>query len=388
MKLSWFLLSAALLLIACRSDDDFNTGGAIPSFPVDHTDVSISELGRLLFYDPILSGNRDVSCATCHHPSEGYADGRALSLGIDATGLGTNRTPNDPGNIVGFVRRNSPTIVNTRFNGMDEDGIFNPTTAPMFWDNRMQSLENQALGPIADFAEMRGHAFDETVAVDSILQRLRDNETYTALFAGAFNNNNSITSENLARAIAEFERGIVATNSPWDQFQAGDNNAVSQAARRGFQRFNQIGCNDCHSGPMFSDYQLHTLGVPDHNLLDTPDTGADNNFAFRTPTLRNLGETGPYFHNGVGNDLAETIRFYNTARGFANGGPGNAPGNNGLRINPNVNRNQIDNDIRNLQPINNNDVQDILAFLEALHDPNFDREIPTSLPSGLPVTGQ
>ena len=390
------LLSVPLLTIACADDDTFSTDNdsVFPDTTTGNddtnnsgTEISVSELGRLLFYDPILSGNREVACATCHHPDQGYADGRALSLGVDATGLGPNRTPNNAGEVLGFVSRNSPTILNTAFNGMDEEGIFNPATAPMFWDSRAQSLEEQALLPIANFEEMRGHAFDEAIAVDSILQRLRDNATYTDLFTGAFGSSTAISSENLARAIAEFERSLTATDSPWDQFQAGNANAVSQAAQRGFNTFNQTGCDDCHSGPMFSDYELHTLGVPDNNQLDTPDRGADNDFAFRTPTLRNLDETGPYFHGGVGGDLAETVRFYDTARRFANGGGNNPPGGNGLAVNPNVTRQQIDNEVRDLQGLNNQEVQDIVAFLEALSDPDFDRTVPTSVPSGLPVGG-
>ena len=237
------------------------------------------------------------------------------------------------------------------------------------------------------FEEMRGHAYDEDVTLDSVVARLQAIPEYNTLFTNAFGTNNSINSNNIGRAIAAFERTIIATDSPFDRFQAGDQNAMSQAAIRGMDVFNDVGCDDCHSGPMFSDFELHTLGVPDHPLLGETDAGANGEYAFRTPTLRNLGETGPYFHNGVGQNLEQTIRFYITARNFArNNGGGGGNGNGGpggLDVNPNVDRNDIDNDIRNLGNFNNNDIDDLVAFINALDDPNFDRTIPNRVPSGL-----
>ncbi len=358
-----------------------NGGGTITPNEAD-----LTELGRLLFWDPILSGEKDIACATCHHPDHGYADALELSIGVGGEGLGPNRVDatNDD---IGLVPRNAPTIINTAFNGMDENGNFNSNTAPMFWDNRDFSLENQALGPIESFEEMRGHAFSVDVALDSIVNRLRSFNQYRTLFASAFGNDNAINSANIATAIATFERTIVATNSPFDEFQAGDNNALSQQEQRGLNRFRQIGCDDCHSGPMFSDYELHTLGVPDNNLLDETDSGASGNYDFRTPTLRNLTDTGPYFHNGVAGNLQQTIQFYITARNAANGngggGGGGGGGQGGLNINQNVNGNQIDQEVRNLRNFNNDDVQDIAAFIQALNDPDFDRSIPNNVPSGL-----
>ena len=341
-------------------------------------------LGRALFWDPILSGGKDVSCATCHHPQFGYTDGRALSIGVDAIGLGPDRQHLSPEQY-GFVRRNAPTILNTAFNGIDENGHYDPVTAPMFWDNREESLELQALGPIQSFEEMRGHAFGLEVALDSIVARIRKINQYRTLFARVFGNNNSITSGNIGLAIATFERTIVATNSPFDRYQQGDHDAMTPNQIRGMNEFARVGCNNCHNGPMFSDFQLHTLGVPDHDLLTTSDAGANGTYAFRTPTLRNLNETGPYFHNGVGGNLQQTITFYITARNFANNNP-RGPGS--LDVNPNVNQNDIDPEIRDLGNLNNRDVQDIIAFIQALNDPDFDRSIPESVPSGLSPGGQ
>ncbi len=389
------ILLCTLFVMSCQPDNDIDDNftdvvdiNDIPITGNNPNTTNLAELGRLLFWDPVLSGEKDIACATCHHPDFGYADGRALPIGIGGQGLGPNRI-DISGENIGLVARNSPTIINTAFNGIDNNGNYNPVQAPMFWDNRMVSLEAQAIGPLLSFEEMRGHAFDESLALDSIVNRLIANVTYRDLFATAFGNNNAITSENIGAAIAAFERTIVATNSAFDRFQAGDQDALSQAQIRGMNTFNRIGCDDCHSGPMFSDFELHTLGVPDHDLLDQSDSGANGTYAFRTPTLRNLNMTGPYFHNGVGSDLEETIRFYITARNFANNnGGGGGNGGENLNINPNVNRNDIDPDIEDLNNFNNRDIQDIVEFIQALNDDDFDRTIPSQVPSGLNPGGR
>lgn len=392
MKLIQILSILSLLALTnCQSDDglfiddnlvvDINDNTNQGGTDTGNTGVNLNdlrELGRLLFWDPILSGQLDVSCATCHHPDFGYADGRALPIGVGGRGLGPERidvTPDD----IGLVGRNSPTIINTAFNGMNEEGMFNPALAPMFWDNRAQGLEEQALLPLHSFEEMRGHAFDESVTLDSIVRRLNDNIVYRNLFAEAYGQNNSINPDNIAHAIAAFERTITATNSPFDRFQAGDEDAMTQQQIRGMDRLRAVGCMDCHSGPMFSDFELHVLGVPDNPLLDASDSGAAGTYAFRTPTLRNLDQTGPFFHNGVGGSLQQVLQFYRTISGP--GGPGGGPG--GLVRNPNVAPNQLDEDIRNLNGFNNNDIQDIVSFIQALNDPDFDRTIPATVPSGL-----
>lgn len=385
------IILGILILSSCQADDNFeiiDDGFNDINDDNDNNDtedddpmvnvIMLEELGRLLFWDPILSGEKDISCATCHHPDFGYADGRALPIGVGGRGLGPQRFDAIDDDI-GLVGRNSPTIINTAFNGMDENGDFNPKLAPMFWDNRALSLETQALLPLHSFEEMRGHAFDESVTLDSIVTRLILNVGYRNLFTQAFGQNNSINSENIGLAIAAFERTIIATNSPFDRFQAGDEDAMTPDQIIGMDRFEQVGCMECHSGSMFSDFELHVLGVPDSPLLESTDAGADGTYAFRTPTLRNLSETGPFFHNGVAGNLQQVLQFYRTARAPGAGGPGAG----GLNINQNVNPNQIDQDIRDLRPLNNNDIQSIIAFLQALNDPDFDRRIPNQVPSGL-----
>ena len=324
------------------------------------TIVASTELGRALFWDPILSGGRDVACATCHHPSQGYADGRPTSLGVGGQGLGRDRR----GGTV--ITRNSPTIINSAYNGIDQNGNYNPTTAPMFWDSRDQSLETQALGPIHSLEEMRGDNFTDGAIIPEILRRLNTNDWYRVQFADAFGPN-AITETNIGKAIAAFERTLVANDSPFDQFMRGDQTALNAQQQRGLATFQAVGCDDCHTGPMLSDFQLHTMGVREGNN-PTPDTGAGN-FNFRTPTLRNLTMTAPYMHNGEFNSLQEVLRFYDR--------------NNNNAQNNNVPDNQLDPELRNLGNLNGGQQADIIVFLNSLTDNNFDRSVPIAVPSGL-----
>ena len=420
-KLFWFLnvLTLALLFTHCANDDNLDidpdtgnddpiiidggnnngNGGntvdalddrALPltvAAPNDNPTTNAKiELGRLLFYDPILSGGEDVACATCHHPQFGYADGRELSIGVGGVGLGPNRVDAVNNDGIGLIQRNAPTVINTGFNGMQENGSYIPDAAPMFWDNRTLSLEAQALGPILSFEEMRGHAYEEDVALDVVVGRLNSIPEYRNRFQNVFGGGaNAINSDNIGRALATFQRSIVANDSPFDRYARGDENAMTQQQIDGMQRFDQVGCADCHSGPMFSDYELHVLAVPDNQDLGFSDTGANGTYAFRTPTLRNLDETGPYFHNGVAGNLNQVLNFYRRIQGGpGGGGPGGGGG--GLNPNPNVPNNQIAQDARQLN-LRQNDINDIIAFLDALNDDDFDRIIPNSVPSGLQVGG-
>ena len=181
------------------------------------------ELGRALFWDPILSGAMDVACATCHHPARGYTDGIDLSIGVGGIGFAQNRVVGP----LGFAGRNAPSVINTAYNGIDNNGNVNPTNAPMFWDSRANGLEEQSLGPIHSFVEMRGNTYPEDQTLTVVIDRLLDIDEYRNMFQAAFGTQN-ITSEDIARAISSFERSIVANNSPFDQFMRGNQNAMSQ----------------------------------------------------------------------------------------------------------------------------------------------------------------
>ncbi len=336
------------------------------------------ELGRMLFWDPILSGTKDVACVTCHHPDFGYADGLDLSIGVHGMGLGPQRRNGNP-NQAFFAGRNAPTVLNTGFNGIDENGVYIPERGAMFWDLRAHGLEEQALLPPTSAEEMRGNVFAAEDAVDSVILRLKAISEYQDLFDQAFGGAESINETNLSRALASFQRSLVANNSPFDRYVAGEADAMSPQAIQGFERFLDVGCANCHSGPMFSDFETHVLGVPDNDKLTESDAGQNGTYAFRTPSLRNIGITGPYFHSGRAEDLEDVLDFYIRIQGNGNGG-----GRGALPINPNAG--ELADELEDLR-LRPQDIDEIEAFLNALTDLDFDDRVPVRVPSGLPVGG-
>ena len=123
-----------------------------------------------------------------------------------------------------------------------------------------------------------------------------------------------MTAENVGKALAAFERTLNANNSPFDRYVRGDLTAMTSEQIRGMEQFDRAGCGNCHTGPMFSDFKPHVLGVPDNSRLPASDAGIANSYAFRTPSLRNLRATAPYMHNGAFQTLPEVLRFYRTGR--------------------------------------------------------------------------
>ena len=354
--------------------------------PADNpTTAEKVSLGRLLFWDPLLSGQKDVSCATCHHPDFGYAENLDLSIGANGVGLGAARTF-APGSPVRPVKRNSQTVLNSAFNGIDNAGHHTPAEAPMFWDVRVKSLEAQALEPMRALEEMRGDAYSAESAISTVVSRLAANGEYRRLFAQAFGNENAVNAQNLGRALAAFERSLVTTNAPFDRYMRGDTTAMTAQQIQGMNRFQSIGCANCHNGPMFSDFKVHVLGVPDNEKLPTSDAGVDNTYAFRTPSLRNLSYTAPYMHSGVFTSLNQVVNFYNRVNRGGGRGGGRRGGGNGA-VNTNVSRDQLDPLLRQLN-LRGGRQADLLAFLDALNDPGFDRTIPATVPSGLAVGGR
>ena len=330
------------------------------------------ELGKMLFWDPIVGGEKDVACATCHHPDLGYADGLDLPIGVGGTGLGTNRVK---GAGRKMVPRNSPSIINTAFNGvLTGSPYYSPELAVMFWDGREESLEGQCQKPPTSGAEMAGTAYgpgDEfEMAMDSVVERLKKIPTYEMLFDAAFGGGaSSITVDNYAKAVAAFERTIVSDNSRYDRYLRGETYALTEQEKRGVLLFfGKAQCGTCHFGPMLSDWQFYALGVEDNPLRpELPDWGKDSVFKFRTPTVRNVTLTAPYMHSGMHTDLRDVMDFYNA----------------GVSRHPNVLQ------AEGMQPLGltNQEIDDVIAFMEALEDDNFDKTIPSNVPSGLPVGG-
>lgn len=351
--------------------------GALPMdvvHPQDNlpTDEKIA-LGRLLFYDPILSGNKDVSCATCHQPNFNYAEFLETSIGVNGRGRGSKRqfiSPND----IPFVKRNSQSILNTAFNGIQNGVPYHPESAPMFWDLRAKGLEEQALIPIKTLEEMRGRGYEEDEIINIILDRILSIPEYGLRFAEAFpEDEKPINETNLSKAIATYERTLIANNSRFDQYMRGDCTAISTAEKEGLHLFLKTGCAKCHSGPMFSDFKMHTLGVPDSQNISESDDGINHDYAFRTPTLRNLRFSAPYMHSGKFNTLDQVLQFYEDVAG-------------GKIRNQYVKPEQMDTLATNMR-VNFKDISRIVEFLNCLNDDNFDKSIPDKVPSGLPVMG-
>lgn len=334
------------------------------------------ELGRLLFFDPIMSGLKDVACATCHHPVFAMADGRALPAGPSGVGLGPDRRLTDP-NMV-FEARNSPTVVNAGFNRffgeVTPDGF-------LFWDGRRRRLENLVTLPQREFSEMRADVYPVEVTLDSVLTRLREIAEYEALFRTAFPDQadapSAIDSLTLSQTLAQFIRSLVGDRSAYDRYVGGDPAALSDAQKRGLILFHEKGgCVSCHVGPMFSDFGFHVVAArqqgPGFQSTPHEDFGRWNvthlendRWAFRTPSLRNVAETGPYMHAGTYGTLHDAVEFMAS----------------GDRHLSRVPSNRIELVPRQLSP---EEIDDLVAFLHALTDlPPV--EVPDRLPSGLEV---
>ena len=319
-------------------------------------------LGRLLFFDPVLSGTQAVACATCHHPAHGWADGRAAPIGAGGAGRGPARRMVHGGDIK-VLMRNTPTLLNVGFNGLITGDRADPAAAPRFWDARVQGLEAQVFKPVQSADEMRGAAGGEAGAMEQAASRVRAIPEYRVLFARTVG---EVTPQHLAQAIAAFERTLVAADSPFDRFIRGDQGALSPQQQRGMATFQKAGCNVCHGGPMFSDFKLHFIGV-----------GEDRR-EFRTPTLRNLRHTAPYMHNGSQRTLQEVMVFYellmDSVSETVDGGDKAAS----PPLDP----------LLKLLAFTVAEEPDLIAFLDALNDDGYDKSIPERVPSGLKVAGE
>ncbi len=351
--------------------------GALPpevSHPPDNLPTPEKvDLGRLLFFDPVLSGNKDVACATCHQPDFGYAEFLETSIGVNGRGVGSKRRFLEP-NDIPFTKRNSQSVLNAAFNGISNAGNYHPASAPMFWDLRAKGLEAQALFPISTLEEMRGHGYGEDDIVEEVVKRVAAIKEYVTLFEKAFpGEEKPVSAENMAKAIASFERTLVGGNTRFDQYMRGDSSALSASEKDGLNLFLSSGCAKCHSGPMFSDFKAHALGAPDSDNHKTPDTGVDQDFAFRTPTLRNLRYTAPYMHSGKFTTLKQVMEFYEDIAG-------------GKIRNPNVRPEQMDELVKEMT-VNFKDISRIIEFMNVLNDDSFDRTTPERVPSGLPPGG-
>jgi len=257
---------------------------APPKDPVDNalTETRV-ELGKMLFFDPRVSGDGNMSCATCHNPMFGWSDGFETAKGSKSK----------------VLNRATPTIINSGYNTIH------------MWDGRKKSLEDQATGPLENPDEMGSD-------LQAFFAFLNKNEGYKALFAKAYPNE-PIDGNTFAKAISAFERTIVSNNSRFDQWLKGDANALTQQEILGFRLFedpNKGNCAACHQPPNFTDNGFHNLGLSSYDD-ETPDMGRFNikkvsalKGAFKTPTLRDIESTTPYFHDGSAKNLDEVMAHY------------------------------------------------------------------------------
>ncbi len=405
--------------------DDFGLAGIEP-VSVDEQPAALVELGEALFFDKELSGKRDIACASCHHPALASGDGLSLPIGTGGVGLGPDRILALDRDL---VPRNSPEIFNRGSEHWDT----------MFWDGRVMEtstgfvspagealpeslstvLAVQAMFPPTSRDEMRGADGDTGVdgeinelaliddddligIWDGIMARVLEIPEYVEMFEAAFPtvSAESLGFEHAAEAIAAYEAEAFAfTSSPVDRYLAGDDDALTLAEKRGAEVFVEVGCVVCHSGPLLTDQAYHALGVPQVGPGKAPDTPNDlgrflvtaddsDMYAFRTPPLRNVALTGPWMHDGAYEDLETVIRHHldpagtceKYERGELGGLPAAVPADAALE--------SLDPALGVLEPLSDEEIADLVAFLEALTDPaatDLDHLIPESVPSGHPV---
>lgn len=273
-----------------------------PGYNRQHSQEMIA-LGRVLFFDPILSGNNSRSCASCHQPSRAFTDGRARSIAFD---------------LKGEVPRNAPSLINAGFQ------------KSLFWDQRIQFLEDQITDVMTNPNEMHGH-------IKQAATRLAQSDAYRVLFGRAFGgaSKEAVSDRHIQVALAWYIRSLESLDAPFDQYMRGDTTQLTADQRAGFNLFMGKGkCATCHFLPLFNgtvpplyqESEAEVLGVPQAMdtvgaTLDT-DSGkwhahhrAVHQYAFKTPTVRNAALTAPYMHNGVYATLHDVLDFYNRGGG-------------------------------------------------------------------------
>jgi cytochrome c peroxidase len=380
-------------------------------------------------FDKVLSGNRDIACATCHTPELQFTDGLPVAIGTGGTGVGAARTL---GSGRMFVPRNAPTLLNSGL------GMFF-----VFWDGRLARfgppvpeapvplfdenlLEAQALLPVLNRREMRGESGDvdalgnpnELAAIadgqaekvwTAVMQRLLAIPGYVSMFRAAFpsNTSQSLSFRDAARALAAFQIAeLTKTDSPFDRYLKRDDNALSPEAKRGAVLFfGTAGCNSCHNGPLLGGREFANSGAPqlgpgvgrgaplDKGRAELPNFEFYA-FAFRVPPLRNVELTAPYFHDGTISTLEAAVRHYSDiSKSLRTFDPATLPAQ--FQSSYHGEPQTIDTLLRTLDfrlrtPLNltETEVSELVAFLKSLTDPaarDLSGLVPASVPSGLPV---
>lgn len=319
ISIFWVFILIMLSIVVntdCLAKEKRKSLEPLPPVPVPKDNPMTSEkveLGKKLFFDRRLSGDGTTSCASCHDPERAFTDGSEISLSYPTT----------------RNLRNAPTLINVAY------------AKHYFWDGRAKTLEEQAEFPIMSPFEMNQN-------LDFVEEEIRIVPYYREAFKRVFGQEPNI--KLIAKAIAAFERTLVSKNAPIDRYLKGDKNALSSEAKKGMEIFTGKGdCIRCHHGPYLSDQKFHHIGVPENQKYAKEDKfvvtlryvakinkypdymnlkedlgryfltkNKANYKAFKTPTLREVGKTAPYMHNGVFKTLDEVIDFFDKG-----GGPGN-----------------------------------------------------------------
>lgn len=328
------------------ADDHGGVRVSLPPMMKSYTPNQIS-LGKLLFFDSILSVNKDMSCASCHQPDKGLSDGKKRSLGHKK---GDTRIE---------LSRSAPSLWNVGF--LDK----------LMWDGRDKNLEKQALSPLLNKHEM---AMDKELLV----ARLVNSKAYSILFKHVYGQNPSV--DNLTTSLAAFQSSLISLNSRYDRYAHGDELALNEQEIKGLNTFRGfVGrCTQCHMPPLFTDIQMAVVGAPKNDLgFADPGMGditkdPDMLGAFKVPTLRNITKSAPYFHSGQFDTLEDVVSFYNDNRGHK------APLDQKLNIHWHIHMTRG-------SALSKQNVKDIVAFLHTLEDETNLPSIPEKVPSGLPV---
>lgn len=300
------------------------------------------DLGRLLFFDPLLSADQSISCASCHKPEQGFSDGKGRSVGIGGQ----------------VLSRSSPTLWNSAF------------LKKFFWDARVKTLEEQATGPLFSPEEM-GNTPEQLLASLNAVRQYQD------LFQKAFPEERSIQLESVYTALTAFQTTLISLNSRYDQYAHGYQDALNEQEIEGLNIFRSFvaRCSQCHTPPLFTNQEVAVIGTPEPEGLPL-DVGAEKTFnserlkgGFKVPTLRNIAKTAPYMHSGTFATLREATKFYTEGRGHA------VPEGVDMLLHWHIAEPDLSED----------EIDRLVDFMHTLSDETFTPKTPTHVPSGLPT---
>jgi cytochrome c peroxidase len=333
------------LYMQYNSPHNAGVGGLQTGLPEIRDGFSPQEidLGRYLFFDPVLSGDGTISCSSCHDPNKGFSDGMATSIGSNNHKL----------------KRAAPSLWNVAY------------LKKLFWDGRATSLEEQMQGPLFSEEEMNN-------TPENLLKTINSIEEYKQMFGEAFpekDEKSTITLNEIYTSVTAFQSSLISLNSKYDRYAHGYHQALNQNEIEGMNVFRSFvaRCAECHTPPLFTNQQFAVIGTPEPDGLpldrgaEVPANDKSLRGAFKVPSLRNIEKTAPYMHSGNFATLRETVEFYTKGRGHA------VPEDEDLIIHWHIWEPQL----------SDYELDRLVDFLKTLTDETFTPKIPDTLPSGL-----